>query len=100
MDKQVSSRSTKEKALRLNLDEKKYGTIVEIGADGTLELQGNETVGALFAIASTARVVLNQFTLTLGGVGSATSVSMEGVISGRALSAGRLVLAEAFKVAS
>ena len=32
MDKQVSSRSTKEKALRLNLDEKKYGTIVEIGA--------------------------------------------------------------------
>ena len=32
MDKQVSSRSTKEKALRLNLDDKKYGTIVEIGA--------------------------------------------------------------------
>lgn len=32
MDKQVSTRSTKEKALRLNLDEKKYGTIVEIGA--------------------------------------------------------------------
>jgi hypothetical protein len=32
MDKQVSARSTKEKALRLNLDEKKYGTIVEIGA--------------------------------------------------------------------
>jgi hypothetical protein len=32
MDKQVSSRGTKEKALRLNLDEKKYGTIVEIGA--------------------------------------------------------------------
>lgn len=32
MNKQVSSRSTKNKALRLNLDEKKYGTIVEIGA--------------------------------------------------------------------
>ncbi len=32
MDKQVSSRSTRDKALRLNLDEKKYGTIVEIGA--------------------------------------------------------------------
>jgi hypothetical protein len=32
MDKQVSTRSTKEKALRLNLDDKKYGTIVEIGA--------------------------------------------------------------------
>jgi hypothetical protein len=32
MDKQASSRSTRNKALRLNLDEKKYGTIVEIGA--------------------------------------------------------------------
>lgn len=32
MDKQVSSRNTSQKALRLNLDEKKYGTIVEIGA--------------------------------------------------------------------
>ena len=30
--KNISSRSTMEKALRLNLDEKKYGTIVEIGA--------------------------------------------------------------------
>ncbi len=28
----VSSRTTKKKALRINLDEKKYGTIVEIGA--------------------------------------------------------------------
>jgi hypothetical protein len=32
MNKQVSTRGTKEKALRLNLDDKKYGTIVEIGA--------------------------------------------------------------------
>ena len=32
MDKQTSSRNTSAKALRLNLDEKKYGTIVEIGA--------------------------------------------------------------------
>ena len=32
MEKKVSSRSTTDKALRLNLDEKKYGTIVEIGA--------------------------------------------------------------------
>ncbi|MEE4244440.1 MAG: TonB-dependent receptor [Kangiellaceae bacterium] len=32
MDKQISSRSTRDKALRINLDEKKYGTIVEIGA--------------------------------------------------------------------
>jgi len=30
--KRVSSRSTNGKALRLNLDEKKYGTIAEIGA--------------------------------------------------------------------
>ena len=32
MDNQTSSRNTSAKALRLNLDEKKYGTIVEIGA--------------------------------------------------------------------
>ena len=32
MDKQISSRSNRDKALRLNLDEKKYGTIAEIGA--------------------------------------------------------------------
>jgi hypothetical protein len=32
MNKQVSSRTTKDKALRLNLDDRKYGTIVEIGA--------------------------------------------------------------------
>lgn len=32
MDKNFSSRNTTEKALRINLDEKKYGTIAEIGA--------------------------------------------------------------------
>lgn len=32
MDKTGSTRKTNEKALRINLDEKKYGTIVEIGA--------------------------------------------------------------------
>lgn len=32
MDKNISSRNTLEKALRINLDEKKYGTIAEIGA--------------------------------------------------------------------
>lgn len=32
MEKLISSRKTTEKALRINLDEKKYGTIVEIGA--------------------------------------------------------------------
>ncbi|MFK8078867.1 MAG: hypothetical protein AB8B97_01160 [Granulosicoccus sp.] len=32
MEKNVSARSTLNKALRLNLDEKKYGTIAEIGA--------------------------------------------------------------------
>ncbi len=32
MDKSVSSRNTRNKALRINLDEKKYGTIAEIGA--------------------------------------------------------------------
>lgn len=32
MEKNISSRNTLEKALRINLDEKKYGTIAEIGA--------------------------------------------------------------------
>ncbi len=32
MDKNISSRNTLDKALRINLDTKKYGTIVEIGA--------------------------------------------------------------------
>lgn len=32
MNQKVSSRSTRDKALRINLDEKKYGTIAEIGA--------------------------------------------------------------------
>lgn len=32
MDKRVSSRNTREKALQINLDQKKYGTIAEIGA--------------------------------------------------------------------
>ena len=32
MDKNVSTRSTTNKALRINLDERKYGTIAEIGA--------------------------------------------------------------------
>lgn len=32
MDRNTSNRNTNEKALRINLDDKKYGTIVEIGA--------------------------------------------------------------------
>lgn len=32
MDKNVSNRTTSDKALRINLDERKYGTIAEIGA--------------------------------------------------------------------
>ena len=50
MDKQVSSRSTKEKALRLNLDDKKYGTIVEIGA-------GQETARWFFRVGGAAGTI-------------------------------------------
>ncbi|PID65791.1 MAG: nicotinate-nucleotide adenylyltransferase [Gammaproteobacteria bacterium] len=43
----VSSRTTKKKALRINLDEKKYGTIVEIGA-------GQEVARAFFRAGAAA----------------------------------------------
>lgn len=46
----VSSRSTKKKALRINLDEKKYGTIVEIGA-------GQEVARAFFRAGAAAGTI-------------------------------------------
>ncbi len=50
MDKQVSERTTSQKALRLNLDEKKYGTIVEIGA-------GQETARQFFIAGAAAGTI-------------------------------------------
>jgi hypothetical protein len=53
MDKNTSSRSTLEKALRINLDEKKYGTIVEIGAGQEVARQFFKTGAAAGTIAKT-----------------------------------------------
>ena len=49
-----SSRSVGEKALRLNLDEKKYGTIVEIGA-------GQEVARHFFLAGAAAGLSLSLF---------------------------------------
>ena len=53
MNKNISSRTTLEKALRINLDEKKYGTIVEIGAGQEVARQFFKTGGAAGTIAKT-----------------------------------------------
>ncbi|UCH41711.1 MAG: TonB-dependent receptor [Gammaproteobacteria bacterium] len=53
MDKNTSTRTTLEKALRINLDEKKYGTIVEIGAGQEVARQFFKTGGAAGTIAKT-----------------------------------------------
>lgn len=50
MDKNVSSRSARDKALRINLDEKKYGTIAEIGA-------GQEVARQFFAAGAAAGTI-------------------------------------------
>ena len=50
MDKNVSSRSTGQKALRINLDDKKYGTIVEIGA-------GQEVARQFFLVGAAAGTI-------------------------------------------
>ncbi|MDH5353601.1 MAG: TonB-dependent receptor [Gammaproteobacteria bacterium] len=53
MDKNVSSRNTREKALRLNLDLNKYGTIAEIGAGQEVARQFFKAGGAAGTIAKT-----------------------------------------------
>jgi len=50
MDKTVSSRDTSQKALRINLDDKKYGTIVEIGA-------GQEVARHFFLVGAAAGTI-------------------------------------------
>ena len=60
MNKNVSTRSTRNKALRINLDEKKYGTIVEIGA-------GQEVAGQFFrsgAAAGTIAKTMSAYDMT------------------------------------
>jgi len=53
MDKNTSSRSTLDKALRINLDNKKYGTIAEIGAGQEVARQFFKAGAAAGTIAKT-----------------------------------------------
>lgn len=68
MDKQVSSRSTSNKALRLNLDEKKYGTIVEIGAGQEVARQFFLAGAAAGTIAKTMSAYDMKFSDAIYGV--------------------------------
>ena len=68
MIKNVSSRSTLEKALRINLDENKYGTIVEIGAGQEVARQFFKTGGAAGTIAKTMSAYDMKFSDAIYGV--------------------------------
>jgi len=68
MDKKVSSRSTSNKALRLNLDEKKYGTIVEIGAGQEVARQFFLAGAAAGTIAKTMSAYDMKFSDAIYGV--------------------------------
>lgn len=68
MDKQVSSRSTNQKALRLNLDEKKYGTICEIGAGQEVARQFFVAGAAAGTIAKTMSAYDMKFSDAIYGV--------------------------------
>lgn len=66
--KNVSSRSTSDKALRLNLDEKKYGTIVEIGAGQEVARQFFIAGAAAGTIAKTMSAYDMKFSDAIYGV--------------------------------
>lgn len=66
--KNVSSRSTTDKALRLNLDEKKYGTIVEIGAGQEVARQFFMAGAAAGTIAKTMSAYDMKFSDAIYGV--------------------------------
>ena len=68
MDKQVSSRNTSAKALRINLDEKKYGTIVEIGAGQEVARQFFIAGAAAGTIAKTMSAYDMKFSDAIYGV--------------------------------
>jgi hypothetical protein len=68
MDKQVSSRATNAKALRINLDEKKYGTIVEIGAGQEVARQFFIAGAAAGTIAKTMSAYDMKFSDAIYGV--------------------------------
>ena len=67
-DKNISSRSTLDKALRINLDEKKYGTIVEIGAGQEVARQFFKTGAAAGTIAKTMSAYDMKFSDAIYGV--------------------------------
>lgn len=64
----TSSRSTKKKALRINLDEKKYGTIVEIGAGQEVARQFFRAGAAAGTIAKTMSAYDMQFSNAIYGI--------------------------------
>jgi hypothetical protein len=66
--KNVSSRSTSDKALRLNLDDKKYGTIVEIGAGQEVARQFFMAGAAAGTIAKTMSAYDMKFSDAIYGV--------------------------------
>ena len=68
VDKNISSRGTLEKALRINLDEKKYGTIVEIGAGQEVARQFFKTGAAAGTIAKTMSAYDMKFSDAIYGV--------------------------------
>lgn len=67
MDNNISSRSTTNKALRLNLDEKKYGTIAEIGAGQEVARQFFLAGAAAGTIAKTISAYDMQFSDAIYG---------------------------------
>jgi len=68
MDKKISSRTTLGKALRMNLDEKKYGTIVEIGAGQEVARQFFLAGAAAGTIAKTMSAYDMKFSDAIYGV--------------------------------
>ncbi len=71
----VSSHDTKHKALRLNLDEKKYGTIVEIGAGQEVAREFFRAGAAAGTIAKTMSAYDMQFSDAIYGVQEGRYVS-------------------------
>jgi len=67
-NKNISSRSTLEKALRINLDENKYGTIVEIGAGQEVARQFFKSGAAAGTIAKTMSAYDMKFSDAIYGV--------------------------------
>jgi len=68
VNKNISSRSTIDKALRINLDEKKYGTIVEIGAGQEVARQFFKAGAAAGSIAKTMSAYDMKFSDAIYGV--------------------------------